>query len=107
MIKISIIEDDELLRKWICNRLIREWFEVTSENADLYILDLWVDGKARWEVLEALRKHTDSPIMILSWFGTKEYKERGLAMWADKYVFKPIMPTRLISEIKELLWKKQ
>ncbi len=104
MKRIMVVEDDFQMKKDIESKLTRSWFNVTSDNPDLYLFDLWVGWIPMWDRLKALRSDTNALIIIFTWFSLDTYREKALKLWADGYLLKPIVPDDLISYIKNRLW---
>ena len=117
MLKILIVEDNEILSnniskylelEWIKSKQLFSWdkvtFELVSNDYDLVILDLWL-----WEVdwLEVCQKIRDIwkniPILILTARNTMKDKKSGFNKWADDYLTKPFDYEELILRINALV----
>ncbi len=102
--KILIIEDDEMLRGLITQKLSREGYKVTcaidgesglkavkDEMPDLVLLDILLPGLDGFEVLRKIKQDTSlahTPVVILSNLWQKEDIEKGLALGAADYLVK-------------------
>jgi two-component system, OmpR family, response regulator ArlR len=73
--------------------LVREW------TPDLIILDVMMPKISGIELLPALRRATDAPVIMLSARGEVESKVEGLQHGADDYLSKPFELTELLARI--------
>lgn len=120
---ILVVEDDSFLRKLLCNKLLRdgfELFEATSgqEALDflkdnkpmLMLLDLKMPGVDGFQVLESVRKEErikDLPVIILSNVGEKQLVERVQALGADDYLIKAhFVLEEIVERINNVLKKR-
>ncbi|HEY2028521.1 MAG TPA: response regulator transcription factor [Myxococcales bacterium] len=113
--RILLLEDDEKLGAQIVEHLRRAGFEVdlraegavlSSEdtaNVSLLILDLMLPGVYGMDVLRALRKSCDVPVLILSARMDAADKVRALKLGADDYMTKPFWPEELVERVKARL----
>ena len=115
--KIAIIEDDKLLALNIWKKLQRNWYEVTISNsveefkknilnnADLFIVDLWLWESSWFEIIKWLREdiNSNSPILIMSGYADIDKKLKGFTMWVDDYICKPVIPEELVARVTALL----
>jgi DNA-binding response OmpR family regulator len=113
--RILIVEDDEALGRQIELHLTRAGYEVTwwregrtiePEEARLFvlvILDLMLPGTYGMDVLTALRRHSEVPVLILSARIDAGDKVRGLKLGADDYMTKPFWPDELIERVRARL----
>lgn len=117
MLKVLIVEDNEILSNNIAKYLELEWidsiqlfnwkrvsYEIVSNHYDLVILDLWL-WKIDW--LDVCKKIRDLwkniPILILTARNTLNDKKRGFNNWADDYLTKPFEYEELILRINALI----
>jgi DNA-binding response OmpR family regulator len=77
--------------------LVREW------SPDLIVLDVMLPKASGIELLPALRRVTDAPIVMLSARGEVENKVEGLAHGADDYLSKPFEISELLAHIEAKL----
>ena len=75
---------------------------VKKENPDIIILDLMMPGQDGWEVCNAMRKFTSTPIIILSALSDPTIISSALDGGADDYIVKPISAGVLMARIKML-----
>ncbi len=69
----------------------------------LVILDVMLPGIDGLAVLEAIRRATDTPVVMLSARGTADDRVAGLAGGADDYVAKPFSPAELVLRVTRVL----
>ena len=117
-IKIVLIEDDEILSKVINEELKDAGFDVYPafdgpkgldlvrlKKPDLILLDLVLPGMHGFEVLEKLKKESDTsgaPVMILTMLGSDDDIKKGIQLGADDYVVKSQHAVgEIIDKIKE------
>jgi DNA-binding response OmpR family regulator len=77
--------------------LVREW------SPDLIVLDVMMPKASGIELLPALRRVTDAPIVMLSARGEVEDKVEGLAHGADDYLSKPFEISELLAHVEAKL----
>jgi DNA-binding response OmpR family regulator len=77
--------------------LVREWLP------DLIVLDVMMPKASGIELLPALRRVTDAPVVMLSARGEVEDKIEGLAHGADDYLSKPFEISELIAHVEAKL----
>lgn len=74
-----------------------------ARRVDLVILDLALPGLPGLDLLAALRRHDDVPVLIIS--GNTDVNTRvvGLRVGADDFVVKPVMPAEISARVGALL----
>lgn len=77
--------------------LVREW------SPDLIVLDVMMPKASGLEVLPALRRLTDAPIVMLSARGELEDKVESLEHGADDYISKPFEISELVARVEAKL----
>ncbi len=77
--------------------LVREW------SPDVIVLDVMMPKVSGIELLPALRRVTDAPIVMLSARGEVDNKVEGLAHGADDYLSKPFELSELLAHIEAKL----
>ena len=112
---ILIIEDDEAVRSSLSLGLRLEGYLVLeagtgsdglallSRDPDLVILDVLLPGLSGFSVLEAIRRHSALPVLMLTALDETEYKVKGLRGGADDYVVKPYSLSEVLARIEALL----
>jgi DNA-binding NtrC family response regulator len=111
--KILIVDDEFLIRWSLSQALSHEGYDVISvedgkkalevaktHRFDFVITDLFMPESDGWEVLEAIRRTTPQPhVIVITAHGNHETKRTAVEKGAWAYVEKPY----LIESIKELL----
>jgi two-component system, OmpR family, response regulator RegX3 len=114
--RILFVEDERSISEPFSHALEREGFEpVVAQTAAealrlaehmkpaLVLLDLMLpDGDGR-DVCRALRRASDSPIIMVTARGTETDRIVGLELGADDYVVKPFSGPELIARIRAVL----
>ncbi len=77
--------------------LVREW------SPDLIVLDVMLPKTSGIDLLPALRRITEAPILMLSARGEVDDKVAGLAHGADDYLSKPFEISELLARIEAKL----
>jgi two-component system, OmpR family, alkaline phosphatase synthesis response regulator PhoP len=115
--KILVIEDDELIRMALEDRLTSEGYTVdfavdgeegvrkaTTGTCDLVILDIMLPRKNGFDVCRDIRMAgTVVPVLMLTARGQVIDKVLGLKIGADDYMTKPFDATELMARIEALL----
>ena len=113
MNRILIIDDDEELCELLRDYLGPEGFQVEAvhhsskgiERAlsgahDFVVLDVMLPGVSGFEVLRAVRRSSDIPVLMLTARGEDVDRIVGLEMGADDYLPKPVNPRELVARIR-------
>ncbi len=115
--KILVVEDEEIIRMTLCDRLEAEGYSVelaidgedglqkaTQNHFDLIILDLMMPRKNGFDVCRDVRMAgVVAPILILSARGQTFDKVLALKIGADDYVTKPFDAMELLARVEALL----
>jgi len=113
---ILVVEDEDRMRKLICDYLKIENFKVieaingsdaliefNNKKIDLIILDVMMPSLDGFTVCKTIRKTSDVPIIFLTAKSEEEDKLTGFELGADEYVTKPFSPKVLVARSKALL----
>ena len=113
---ILIVDDDKRLRELLKDYLSEKKFDVyLCEDFieakeilnifffDLVILDRMMPSGDGINLVEFIKKNSNSPIIILTAMGEDQNKIQGLKIGADDYLAKPFEPEELFLRIKNLL----
>ena len=116
MSNILIIEDEPELVKVLRSYLEQSGFSVltayrgdtglqTWENnhPDLVILDLNLPGMDGLDVARAIRRQSDTPIIMVTARVEEADRLIGLELGADDYVTKPYSPREVVARVKAVL----
>ncbi len=113
--KVLLVEDDPGLRSTLLFNLSREGYQVyatadgmsaidivreSGDNLDLAILDVMLPGANGFEVLRAIRKSHEFPVLMLSARGEEQDRIDGLELGADDYVVKPFALRELLARVR-------
>jgi two-component system KDP operon response regulator KdpE len=79
---------------------LRAFFE---HAPDVVVLDVALPGKNGFDVLEAIRRVSDVPVIMLTAHGEDLDQVRGLELGADDYVAKPFSHLALVARIRAVL----
>ena len=116
--KILIVEDEELLREAIAIVLDLhcEGVEIilapsgelgldrfATERPDLVLLDLNLPGIGGLDVLRAIRRTADTPVVIMTARNAETEQVQALSAGADDYLVKPFSPMVLLARIEAVL----
>ena len=120
MDRVLIIDDDpkltELLQEFLGGRGL---FVATAENGvvglerlqsndiDVVVLDVMMPMMDGFAVLQAIRKRSEVPVIMLTARGDDMDRIVGLEMGADDYMAKPFNPRELLARIKAVLRRTQ
>jgi DNA-binding response OmpR family regulator len=114
--RILFVEDEPSISDPFARALSRAGFEpVTARtgrealalaariNPDLVLLDLNLPDTDGRDVARELRRHGDTPIVMLTARGTEMDRIVGLELGADDYVVKPFSAEEVIARIRAVL----
>jgi DNA-binding response OmpR family regulator len=116
--KVLIAEDDPLMVETVSMALSLRWpdGEVKNETTgagaiglaarepfDLVILDVNLPDQEGFDVLQAIRKNSQVPVIMLTVRASERDKVRGLELGADDYVAKPFSPFELVARASAVL----
>ena len=115
MVDIILVEDNQELSKLMSHFLVAKGYSVfcafsgeeaiafaAEEEARLVILDILLPGIDGFAVCQALRKHGNVPVMIVSAKIDKDSKMSGYMLGADDYIEKPVDIDLLFAKIAAL-----
>lgn len=121
MIKILLVEDNEMNRDMLSRRLTKRAYVIVcavdglqavemakSETPDLILMDLSLPLLDGWEAAKRIKatpaiQHI--PIIALTAHAMSDDKEKALAAGCDDYATKPIDMPDLLKKINDLLTK--
>lgn len=119
MNKILIVEDDSdiggMLRELLTHQRYKvdnaysgteALFWIEKEKYDLVLLDLMLPGLSGEEVLQAIRKKSDIPVIAVSAKDDKDTRLSLLKVGADDYITKPFDTDELLVRIEVVLRRK-
>jgi DNA-binding response OmpR family regulator len=116
MQKILLVDDDEGLLDMLSFLVQREGFRpirasngssalelLDEERPDLLVLDIRLGDDNGLEVLQAVRRSSQVPVVLLSALDAEDDVERGLELGADDYITKPFALRELVARIRAVL----
>src|SRR3984957_5822469 len=119
MIKILLVEDNEMSRDMLSRRLIRRGFQVVfamdgqqgidlarSERPDVILMDMSLPIIDGWEASRRLKADDATrgvPLIGLTAHAMSGDREKAIAAGCDDYDTKPVELDRLIGKIERLL----
>ena len=122
MVKILLVEDNEMNRDMLSRRLIRKKFEVViaingvegvemsiSEIPDIILMDMSLPELDGWEATKKIKanQHTkDIPVIAITAHAMTGDREKCLQAGCDDYDTKPVEFPRLLEKINNLIGKK-
>jgi CheY-like chemotaxis protein len=123
MVKILLVEDNEMNRDMLSRRLIRKGYDVViavdgaqgvsmtiEEKPDIVLMDMSLPVIDGWEATKKLKANPDTqsiPIMALTAHAMSGDREKTLEAGCDDYDTKPIDLKRLLGKIEALLERSQ
>ncbi len=116
MTTILLVEDEESYREPLTYQLERDGFEVVAvdngtdaliafdrSSPDIVLLDLMLPGMSGTEVCRELRRHSSTPVIMLTAKDDEFDKVLGLELGADDYVTKPYSYRELVARVRAVL----
>jgi DNA-binding response OmpR family regulator len=114
--RVLVVEDDPNLSAIVRENLLFEGFDVEivgdgtlavsrarSFMPDLIVLDIMLPGANGFELCGALRRHGQTPILMVSARSQQSDKVRGLNLGADDYITKPFEFNEFIARVNAIL----
>ncbi len=108
-----VIEDDPSISELLQLYLTREGYQVSATalgergitlvrdgDPALVILDLMLPDTSGFEVLKAVRRYSQAPLIILTAKDAEQDKILGLELGADDYMVKPFSPGELVARAR-------
>jgi DNA-binding response OmpR family regulator len=118
--RILVVDDEAKIVRLARDYLEQDGFRVISagdgitalalarrEKPDLIVLDLMLPGMDGWEVCRALRRESETPIIMLTARAEESDQIVGLELGADDYVTKPFSPRALVARVRAVLRRSQ
>jgi len=114
--RILIIEDDLAVNEQVAALLKKQHYQVhqctdgeqglaaaLSLSFDLILLDVRLPERNGFSVLESLRAHKKTPVIMVTACGAEEERIQGFRQGADDYLAKPYNITELLFRIEAVL----
>ena len=113
---ILVVDDEAPMRKLLSSNLKASGYAVSTaadgaealklieeHSFDLLLLDLNLPGPNGLQVLEAVRRGGEVPVLVVSGRGRERDKVETLDLGADDYLSKPFGISELLARVKALL----
>ena len=114
--RVLVVDDEAAVRTLLRRLLTMQDFEVIeaedganalkllkSDRPDIVLLDVSLPAQDGLEVLAAIRKESDVPVILVTARGAESDRVVGLKMGADDYVVKPFSAAELSARIESVL----
>lgn len=114
--KLLLVEDEPRLQRSLAKALREEHyavdlaadgeeglFKAEQVDYDVVILDVMLPKLDGWQVLERLRRHKSTPVLMLTARDASLDRVRGLDLGADDYLVKPFDLAELLARIRALI----
>jgi two-component system, OmpR family, response regulator len=114
--RILVVEDEPRLLRSLAKALREEGYAVDTAEAgdeglykaenydyDAVVLDIMLPRLDGWEVLKRLRKHKQTPVLMLTARDSTRDRVRGLDTGADDYLVKPFDLSELLARLRALI----
>lgn len=113
---INIVEDERDINNLVAQYLRKEGYEVnsfytfeeanehTADDVHLWILDIMLDDKSGFDLLEEIRENNpETPIIFMSARDKEFDRIIGLEKGCDDYITKPFSPKELVLRVNNLI----
>lgn len=113
---INIVEDEKDINNLVAQYLRKEGYDVnsyytyeeasvhTQDDVHLWILDIMLDDKSGFDLLEEIRQsNADTPIIFMSARDKEFDRIIGLEKGCDDYITKPFSPKELVLRVNNLI----
>jgi CheY-like chemotaxis protein len=123
MARILLVEDNEMIREMLSERLERKGFQVSlavdgaqgvgaarSERPDLILLDMSLPVIDGWQAARQLKGAVETqaiPIIALTAHAISGDREKSLAAGCDDYSTKPVDFPQLLNKIQTFLKRER
>jgi two-component system KDP operon response regulator KdpE len=118
--RVLVVDDDRQITRMLRTSLQAHGYEVSvaqngleafdlfrSENPDLIITDIAMPEMNGVELTQAVRRISETPIIVLSVRDTDQMKVTALDEGADDYVTKPFRMTELLARVRAQLRRQK
>ena len=113
---ILVVDDEAPMRKFVSYNLKAGGYQVltaadgsealklaSEHSLDLLLLDIGLPGPDGLEVLQAVRRDTQVPVLMISARGREADRVKALDLGADDYLTKPFGVAELLARVRALL----
>lgn len=116
MYRILVVDDEEKIRQIIKKYAIFEGYEIEEaadgmeavelcrkKEFDIIILDVMMPELDGFSTCKEIRKHSQTPVLMLSARGEEYDKIHGFELGIDDYVVKPFSPKELMMRVNAII----
>jgi len=120
LIRVLIIEDDEITREIVSTHLVSDGMRVAlatsaasgiaeyrKRHFDLAIVDINLPDGSGFDLVSQLRRHRDCAVIYMTSRGEPCDRVRGLEAGGDDYIVKPVYLNELSARIKAVMRRYQ
>ena len=113
---INVVEDEKDLNELVKSYLEKEGYQVNSyltfdgayshieDSCDLWILDIMLDDKSGFDLIEEIKKRNNSVPVIFMSARDKEFDRIiGLEKGSDDYITKPFSPKEMVLRVNNII----
>lgn len=113
---VLVVEDEAALADILCAYLVRDGLRVTragsgqaarqrfaAESPDIVLLDIRLPGEDGVDVLRAIRRSGETPVIMTTALADCADKMQSLQLGADDYVVKPYNPAEVVARVRAVL----
>ena len=113
---INVVEDEKDLNELVKSYLEKEGYQVNSyltfdtafshidESCDLWILDIMLDDKSGFDLIEEIKQRNNSVPVIFMSARDKEFDRIiGLEKGSDDYITKPFSPKEMVLRVNNII----
>ncbi len=113
--RVLVVDDEATVRDVVARYLERDGMvvdqavdgggaiEALTRHPDLIILDVMIPGVNGLDVLRAVRRAGETPVILLTARSEETDRVVGLELGADDYVVKPFSPRELAARVRSVL----
>jgi OmpR family response regulator RpaB len=116
---ILVVDDEKAMRTVVGRTLEMEGYKVMlagggeealammeKRTPDLVVLDIKMPGLDGFKVLDAIRQHSDIPVIMLSGLGESATISNALLEGADDFLKKPFHSRELLARVRAILRRR-
>jgi two-component system OmpR family response regulator len=78
-------------------------YRVQNWTYDAILLDVMLPSLSGWEILNRIRAHTKTPVLMVTSRGTLDDRVRGLNLGADDYIVKPYALVEIHARLRAVI----
>lgn len=74
-----------------------------TQAVDLILLDIKLPGMNGWDILNSIRQHSQTPVIMLTALDQEIDKVMALRIGADDFIVKPFNPNEMVARVQAVL----